>query len=1037
MGNLRWSSSAVRALIVLAFTCWFLLIPSLSAFAQSDEDSAYFDIILEVKRDRKVLSNAVFGLEKEGKYYVPLQELARLIKFEVNVSLEAGTASGFFVSPENAFTININQSSFSIGNKTETFDKTEAFVFKQKFGVGDLYLTPNLLNRILPLDLELDPLFQVLDIRSKRKLPYELFVDRKIKRGRLLDRLENKKEESYSDLIKIENQYKLFTLPAIDVTSTTQVSEAESGLSESLNIRGRNDLLYAEADYNFGFDKRPDDSVKFNNARFMLERKAFEKGDLPANLQLVQVGDIRPKPSRLIDGTLVGRGVLISTESQKQNRNFDQITVEGTAEPGWEVELYRNSELIGFQLVDQNGEYRFEDVTLNYSSTTIRTILYGPEGQIEESEEVYSISDSMLKPGKNVIEASFLDLNNDLILTDSNSGNRPEGFTHNFKFKRGINKWISGFTTFTHTPTKENNRNYGTIGLNFAFKGISALTEFYKDFSGGTAYDLRAATKFKDININLRTALYNGFESQEARFDEAAKTSETNFSVSRPVKTFLGNLGLRFRVDHETYKENPDQTNFDISQTFSKSGLRVTHGNQLSYTDNERRNVDGRINATYRLNRNWMLRGLLNYDLHPESEINNFVSELRYKTGKKFTAALNAERNFQNRSNKIGGEVSYDFEKIRTGLNVEWDSEQGFRSFLRAAFSLAPYGPDNDYIFSSQSLSNRAAVRGNVFLDKNNNDVFDDDDIPLEDAKINIGRRETNPSDASGMADYFGSPRNEYEAITLDVDTLSDPYYVPTLPGYEAVLRPSQVHYLDFPVKETGVVDGVVETDEGALAGVRMQLLQDGEVVKTTTTAFDGYYIFEYLEPGLYIIQIDPSYEQINVPPREISVTSENLLLYGIDFLILEQADEVACAEMVLSDGKITQDCPHRSAHDGMLQPASFNSDAGPSVNKVRMAQRDNSLRIVFDFDQMPNPYNVIEDEGKRVTIILKDTTWDMSETWENMVPNFIAGYSVENLSNGDAKIVIEPIDSIKVKATEILEPNEKFGHRLYFDFIK
>ena len=1030
-----------HAMLVLG-TCVVLSgLFSFPTFAQDLGEEEIYDIILEVKRDRQTLAKAIFGLEKDGKYYVPIQELARIVNFKANTSVENGSVSGFFFSEENSFSIDTVKNVYTLRSESFDFNPSEAFVFSQQLGIGDIYVTPDLLNKVWPLDLELDFLKQTLDINTRRKLPYELAQARQRKRA---NRFSKKKEENTSNLNlpKIDNSYKMFSLPAIDFSSTTRISGGEDGMGQNFNLRGRNDLLKAQASYNLSFNKDAGEKADFSNARFLLEKQSYEDGDLPLGLQLMQLGDIRPRPSRLIDGVLVGRGFLVSTESQKQIRDFDQIVVEGTADPGWEVELYRGNELIDFQIVNDQGEYRFEDVSLNFSNTIIKTILYGPEGQVIEEEQVYNIADTMLKPGKTIIEVSALDLNRDLIPVREVGNNQATGFAQNFKISRGINSLLSVFGTFTRMPTREKGHSYATLGTNWSFKGISGLAEVYRDLSGGTAYDLRAATNFQGFNVNLRTALFSDFESEEANFGSSARTSRTEFTLSKPFQFIFGNLGLRFKLDDQRFKGVPDRTQLDFSQTFSKSAFRITHGNTFNLVDRSYQSADGRINATYRLNPNWQLRSLLNYDIYPDKKIRNLLSELRYKDGNKFTAALNVNRNFQDQGTQIGAQASYDFEKFRLGFNTDWEKDAGFRAFLRATFSMAPYGKDGDYIFSSKNLSNRSALNGLVFLDKNYDGEFNEGDEPIEDATIDIGRRETGLSESNGIANYTGSPRNEYENITLNMDSLENPFTVSGVEGYSGLMRPGTATYVEFPVLETGIIEGFITADSGPLAGVRMELLSGEEVIDTTSSAFDGYYLFEYMEPGSYTVRIDPSYEQLNIPPRSVSVTSENLFLSDIDFQIFEQAGEVACADSETDDdGRITQSCHVSAAQGGVKQPAHTNShwqkDA-PTVKHLRIEQHPAYLKMLFDYDKKPHQMQVIEaHRNKEINLILPASNWSVNRRWKNPDPKILEEYLVERLPNGDMRVILKAVKSIRVKESKVLQPDGEQVYRLSVDLVK
>ena len=1025
---------------LLAFlACTILLGIFISpSLAETFGEADYYDLILEVRRDRDTLSNAVLGLEKSEKNYLPMQEIARLISIETITDLEQGTISGFVGTEENTYTLNVNTGTYTVKGKEHNFDPSNAFVFTQQFGIGDIYATPDLINQIWRLDLDFDPLQQTADIKTTRKLPYELVSERQRLRDRRLRKLANKADDnSVLELPRIENDYKLFSLPALDINTSIRADNSNGGIGHTFNLRGRNDLLKAQADYNFSFEREAGEKMKFQNARFLLERKSYEDDDMPLGLNLFQAGDIRPRPSRLIDGALKGRGLLLSTEPQKQIRDFDQITVEGIAEPGWEIELYRNNELIGFQTVDNNGEYRFENVTLNFNNTTIRTIAYGPEGQVQEEEEVYSVSSSMLRPGKTIMEASLLDFERDLILTDNRPKNRPEGIAQNIKLKHGLTSWLSAFTSFTSTPTRQSDRKYATLGFNLSLMGMSNQVEAYRDLSGGHAIDIRSVGNFAGTNLNLRTAFLSDFESEEAGYDDNAKTTDIELTARRSVKFPFGNLGLRLRFDHEKFEKADSRSEIDFSQTYFNNGLRLTHGNSINLIDRDHQASDGRINATYRINPNWQLRSLLNYNIFPERHFRNILGELRYKDNDRFTAAIDINRNLQDRGTKLGGQVSYDFDTVRTTLDVDWEKEAGFRAFLRASFSMAPYGKDGSYVFSSKNLANRAALNGRVFLDKNYDGEYDDGDELIEGAEINIGKRGTDPSDDSGYATYTGPPRNEYENITLNLNSLENPFLISPEAGYNTVLRPGTLVSADFPVIETGVIDGTVYSDEGGLAGVQMELLSGDDVIDTTTTAFDGFYTFEYIRPGDYTIRVSPSYEQVNVPPRTISVTSENLFLYGVDFQISEQAKEVACVETndIGENGRITQYCRDLSTPYGTLGPA--HTIINTVIQSISVEQYDDYTRFIMNISS-PINFNIVEPKGnKEVTIQFPESVWDSERKWKSPSPKILKRFLAEDIPTGGAQVILEGVKTIRVEQSIAVPPNDTHGHQIYFDLIK
>ena len=327
------------------------------------------------------------------------------------------------------------------------------------------------------------------------------------------------------------------------------------------------------------------------------------------------------------------------------------------------------------------------------------------------------------------------------------------------------------------------------------------------------------------------------------------------------------------------------------------------------------------------------------------------------------------------------------------------------------------------------------------FLDKNYDGIFDEDDEIIENAKVSINRRETDVSDSNGYARYIGSSNNDYENIFLNTDTLENPFLVPGSEGFSTVLRPGTFTTMDFPVIETGLIDGIVEGPNGPLAGVRMELLKDDEVIETTTTAFDGFYTFEYIKPADYIVRIDPSYEQVNIPPRHVSVTSENLFLSNVGFQISGQAaDEDACT-VEDSEGRVTQKCQSCTVQAGMERPAHTYSVVNPdlpTVINLRFESRKSHLSMMLDYDGIPNAYEIIQTKNnKEISIILSKTNWGVKKLWENKTPRVLEKYKVESLPNGDTRIILMAVDTIKVKKSEKLKPDEKHCHRIHFDLIK
>ena len=69
-----------------------------------------------------------------------------------------------------------------------------------------------------------------------------------------------------------------------------------------------------------------------------------------------------------------------------------------------------------------------------------------------------------------------------------------------------------------------------------------------------------------------------------------------------------------------------------------------------------------------------------------------------------------------------------------------------------------------------------------------------------------------------------------------------------------------------------------------------MQLLDtNGELVKEVETAYDGFFLFDFVTPGRYTLRVDPDQMarlQLEVPPVRDVVVADGEILNGMDFQI-------------------------------------------------------------------------------------------------------------------------------------------------------
>ena len=135
----------------------------------------------------------------------------------------------------------------------------------------DIYITIDLLNKIWPLDFEIDTLSQSVAINTKRKLPFELELERK----RRQDKLERQKKEEeerkkFQDKFTYtHNGYRLLGPQTFFLSQRLRWNNSQKDLRNDAFVSGHGDLLGTSANYSLSLsksDKHPIDPGRFHRS---------------------------------------------------------------------------------------------------------------------------------------------------------------------------------------------------------------------------------------------------------------------------------------------------------------------------------------------------------------------------------------------------------------------------------------------------------------------------------------------------------------------------------------------------------------------------------------------------------------------------------------------------------------------------------------------------------------------------------------------------------------------------------------------------
>lgn len=1029
----------------------------------------YEDLVLAVFAEKTKLSEGIFALQRGDIYYLPIKALASVFDFYLEDPQNPTVVSGFVISEDEAFEVNLDQGFVSYrGKRTEIDDL--GFV-DPSVASEDIYVAAEILNQIWPMQFNVDLGALLLRVDADDKLPFQMALERKSRQKNF----KNKRQERIDFIRNVEQlpfvarPYQLIGAPSLDIDTEAGFDARLDSAEYRAAISGVQDLGYASADYSVSYAHRNGQLQKPDNFRLRFRRQNIYPNALPFDLEDTQWGDVRLSNRDLISSGSGGRGFIFTNDTNNFETEFDEITVDGIARPGWEVELYINDELINFDVVDERGEYRFEDVVITFGNNEVKVILYGPQGQLEERVENYFYQSNVAKKGEFVYSGGIVDAERDLIQIDRRDTSRPEGLAGNFYGAYGFAKQLTGFFSAntirdrdsSDVGFREKRRNYLTTGVIGSYASTLAQAELYKDLSGGEAADLRTLSDFKGFKINTQVAVYNDFESPDARSGDNRKTFESEFNVRKLFKTVLGNLGVDVGTDYLKRENETSTRGITTRQSLGVQGARFTNSTRSIITNGSHSTSNGRLSSTIR-NGNWRYRNSFNYKWFPDLDATSIQLEARYGTRKDISYAMTYDQSFDTQEKIIGMQIAKDFDRFLGSFEADWSSSFGTSFLVRASTAIGPYAQDGGYLMRSEPLRSSGPVSALVYLDKDYDGTYSEGDEPVPNTKIRIGSRSAKQeTNEDGFVTEVNSSLGSKLGVAISTKSIDDPYLTPGNEGFAVYPRAGVSQYVELPLIETGAIDGTLSYSSGKpIPGLMLEIMNsDAEIVQSSRTGADGYFTFERIRPGSYTIRAAPD-SGIVIPFKYVDLTPDNLFQFGIAMTSddLDQGVESGIETQVADNGGLSvknilsiakgfkeKGRFMRSANATPVAPKEFKASqisaqkvssvpGALSVRTVRVGKHPDKVRMVMDLTG-PFNFDVKQDKANSLVIVdMPNSGWSAKAEYIGKASSRLRGYHIEALEGGGTRLVLNTAPAATVGDYGLLKPHKGKKDRFYLD---
>ncbi|MAD16530.1 MAG: sporulation protein [Alteromonadaceae bacterium] len=850
----------------------------------------------------------VYAIKSAKQAHISLITLFETLDFPiqfvepVNSMNKTGGASGWFIREDNTFDLQLPTAQgkpiLVVVNGQEYELSSQDYTLTDD---GDIYVEAAAISKWMDLDFEFD--FANLELFTDSDIP--LPIEQRL--ARQSRRANQSSGRGEAVLPMLQSNYQAITAPLVDVQLATTIDPDRD--SARYSVLGSHDFAYL----NSQFFVAGNDSDELSDVRLTLSKESLN-GDLlgPLNATQVQFGDITPVNVGIGNTASQSRGFRVTNSKLTQINDNKTINLTGDIQLGWDIELYRNGILIDQQMSLQSGRYEFNDVDLLFGDNQFELIMYGPQGQIESQTEQYFITTNSVEQGEGQYRFSVADVGESLFGISTVSTALDPGVLLSGVYNRGITDWFSlsaGVSSLLADAGED--QQYFSLGSNLALFDrvlLDGIVQINQDQQ--TRAEFGARTRIGDTALS---ADYYMDERSVLFTDEQLNDEQTNLDDTQLYQQFALNMS------GELYKANSFGVNYqnEWRHTMLEDGLRsdllsnqlsinsrllyVSHELNWLKTDDEF--SEEQFSGTLRLQKSFgrvFTRLNAIYSIKPESQLEQVSSELYMPLTTELQSQLELIYYPQIDDYRATLGLNWQHDLFYFTADTEYDKDGDWSIGLNMRFSFG-YDPLGEQFFMNRrSMASSGAMAVRVFEDLNLNGQFDSDEPLIENAKIKaLQNYRHGTTDKTGVAMLSSMTNNVRTDIVLDRRSLEDPFLINAIPGVSVTPRAGHLDVLDFPVVQSGELEGVVYVsnasgDEEVATYAPIRLYDSkGNEVNSTVTEFDGYYLFTDLLPDDYQMRIDASYlEKKNLRGGkviEVSLASAGEIVNGADFTLQER----------------------------------------------------------------------------------------------------------------------------------------------------
>ncbi len=782
------------------------------------------------------LVNAVItGIYYQDSVYIPIDAVFRKLRVDETIDIAGRTMKGFYIKPADKYALDFSKGIARVGGNRIAFDTSKVIV-----GQLDFYVLPSFFEKIFGLNVQVDFNSLSLILNTDQELPIVADYQRATRRNYSL-------VSPQAGIVQAPLAYprERSMLNGGILDYSLSAFRAKGGSSYSYDLTGGGEVLGGETEGSlFGTVSNSQANVYSSTLSW---KYAF---DSLSYLTYAALGNL------YTDGlTQYGfRGGQVSNQPLTVRTLFSQYVVNAETQPGWDIELYLNGQLVGFKRADSAGRAAFS-IPLVYGTSFLQIKYYGPNGEFNESDRRLQIPFTFVPAGQLNYTASAGKLNN----TEENLAS--------VNVMYGLSDWMTDKVgvDYVDSPLFSQPLLYNSLYIRFSpqyMLSLDAAPSAYYKSTFSALYASQAAFDLSYGRYNQNTLYNPGGKIQEASGDIYVPftfgRNSFNVRMAGTGGDYSGNLRS---YSYSAYlSTNVSQLNASLgylrsilesggggtTQTYSYTGSLLYslffHPGAFHFLNGTLINVTGRYGV--------LKNSLDDISLQISKNVQRFVR-----------ISFSAEKNYVNNATTFNLQIIADLPFTRSTTSAQVQNGEGSYS-QNLSGSIGFDSHYSHFLFTDLGWVGHSAASMRMFVDENGNNKYDKGEEVIKDGQITLRQAVATETSQGGIIrDWNLLPYTRYSA-DVNLASINNPLWIPKEKSFSFITDPNSYKRIDIPFYVGGIVDGrVLRLEDGketSVPGLSLEIRSDSTGKTRTVSVFnDGSFYYMGLPPGHYEARVD------------------------------------------------------------------------------------------------------------------------------------------------------------------------------------